>query len=86
MPVLATGNFDDVLIKNEPASVETPFSPLCLWETFRSSRAANSGQWSGLAEMGIRWRDNKKRSDKKQPRKGRDIVFPIISQRGFLLL
>ena len=26
MPVLATSNFDDVLIKNERASMETPFS------------------------------------------------------------
>ena len=26
MPVLVTGNFDDVSIKNEQASMETPFS------------------------------------------------------------
>ena len=50
-------------------------------------------QWSNLAEIQTRPRlyacpcylQVKKGSDKKQPRKGGDIIFPIISQWGFLL-
>ena len=43
MPVLVTSNFDDDLIKNEQASMETPFSPLLVYgKYFRRSRAANS--------------------------------------------
>ena len=34
MPVLVTSNFDDDSIKNEWASMETPFSILSLWEIF----------------------------------------------------
>ena len=39
MPVLDTSNFDDDLIKNEHASMETSFSH---YNFFRRSRAANS--------------------------------------------
>ena len=42
MPVLATSNFDDDLIKNERASMETSFPIVSLLEIFRCSRAANS--------------------------------------------
>ena len=54
MPVLVTSNFDDNLIKNEQASMETPFSH---GKFFRHSRAANSivrirsGQNSNLFEI-----------------------------------
>ena len=34
MPVLDTSNFDDDLIKNEQASMETPFPIVSLWEIF----------------------------------------------------
>ena len=43
MPVLVTSNFDDDLIKNEQASMETPFSHYkSMGNFFRRSRAANS--------------------------------------------
>ena len=42
MPVLITNNFDDDLIKNERASMETPFSHYVFGKLFRRSRAANS--------------------------------------------
>ena len=42
MPVLVTSNFDDDSIKNERASMETPFSHYKSMGNFRRSRAANS--------------------------------------------
>ena len=42
MPVLVTNNFDDDSIKNEQASMETPFSHYKSMGFFRRSRAANS--------------------------------------------
>ena len=43
MPVLVTSNFDDDSIKNEQASMETPFSHYkAMGIFFRCSRAANS--------------------------------------------
>ena len=42
MPVLVTSNFDDDSIKNERASMETPFSHYKSMGFFRRSRAANS--------------------------------------------
>ena len=42
MPVLVTSNFDDDSIKNEWASMETPFSHYKYGKDFRCSRAANS--------------------------------------------
>ena len=45
MPVLVTSNFDDDLIKNEQASMETPFSHCKSMGNFldaQCSRAANS--------------------------------------------
>ena len=41
MPVLVTSNFDDDSIKNEWASMETPFSHYKYGKFFRRSRAAN---------------------------------------------
>ena len=56
MPVLITSKFDDDSIKNERASMETAFSIISLWESFRRSRAANSvvSEWSDLAEIRTR--------------------------------
>ena len=42
MPVLVTSSFDDDTIKNERASMETPFSHYKSMGIFRRSRAANS--------------------------------------------
>ena len=42
MHVLVTSNFDDDSIKNEPASMETPFSHYKPMGIFRRSRATNS--------------------------------------------
>ena len=42
MLVLVTSSFDDDSIKNERASMETPFSHYKSGEFFRCSRAANS--------------------------------------------
>ena len=43
MPVLVTSNFDDDSIKNDQASMETPFSHYkSMGNFFRRSRAANS--------------------------------------------
>ena len=42
MPVLITSNFDDDLIKNKWASMETPFSHYKSMGNFYTSRAANS--------------------------------------------
>ena len=43
IPVLVTSNFDDDLIKNERASMETPFSYYkSMGNCFRHTRAANS--------------------------------------------
>ena len=43
MPVLVTSTFDDDFIKNERASMETPFSHYkCMGNFFRCSKAANS--------------------------------------------
>ena len=42
MPVLVTSNFDDDSIKNERASVETPFSHYKSMGDFLTPKAANS--------------------------------------------
>ena len=86
MPVLVTSKFDKDPIKNEPASLETPN----IWEIFRRSRAPNSVGSSPTWPKFELTRDFLpvlvtclkvwKRSDKKQQRKGGDIVFPIIRQ------
>ena len=89
MPVLVTSNFDDDSIKNERASMETAFSHY--GNFFRCSRAANSvdrvrsGRNSNSSEilyMSSLSASMKKGSDQKQPKKGGDILFPIISQWG----
>ena len=41
MPVLVASNFDEDSIKNERASMETPFSHYKYGKFFRRSRAAN---------------------------------------------
>ena len=40
MPVLVTSNFDDDSIKNELASMETPFSHYSLWEMFQTVKGS----------------------------------------------
>ena len=42
MPVFVTSNFDDDLIQNKRASIETPFSHYVYGKFFRRTRAANS--------------------------------------------
>ena len=42
MPVVVTSNFDDDSIKNDRASMESPFSHYVYGRYFRRSRAANS--------------------------------------------
>ena len=85
MPVLVTSNFDDDSIKNERANTETAFSHY----KSRGNFLDPQGQLN-LAEIRTRPRfyvcpwylQVLKGSDQKQPRKGGDIVFPIISQWG----
>ena len=48
MPVLVTSNFDDDLIKNEWASMETPFSH---YKSMGNFLDLKSSQWSDLAEI-----------------------------------
>ena len=89
MPVLVISKFDEDMIKNERASLETPFFHYkSMGNFFKRSRALNSvGSgpiWPKLEFI----RDFmpvlvtckfEKKSDKKQQRKDGDIVFPIIS-------
>ena len=90
MPVLITSNFDDDSIKNERASMETAFSHYKSMGNFLDAQGQLRSQWSDLAEIQTRQRfyacprylQVQKGSDQKQPRKGGDIVFPIISQWG----
>ena len=93
MPILVTSNeFDDNSIKNERASMETPFSHYkCTGIFFRRSRAANSIVSGPIWPKFELVRDFmlvlvtckcKKDRIKKQPRKGGHIVFPIINQWG----
>ena len=91
MSVLVTSNFDDDSVKNEHASMETPFSHYKSYGKFLDSRAANSVV-SGPIWLKVELvRDfmhvlvtckYKKGSDQKQPRKGGDTIFPNISQWG----
>ena len=79
MPVLVTSNFDDDSIKNERASMKTPFS--------HYEFIVNCPVWPKCDIV----RDfmhvlitckYKKGSDQKQPRKGGDNIFRMISQWG----
>ena len=90
MPVLVTSNCDDDSIKNEQASMETPFSHYKSMEFFRHSRAANSivsgptGRNSNLSEILCMFSlpASLKRIRSKATEKGGDTIFPIISQWG----
>ena len=42
MPVLVTSKFNEVPIKNDQASLETPFPIISLWEIFQTLKAVNS--------------------------------------------
>ena len=88
MPVLVTSNFDDDSIRNEGASMETPFSHYKSMGNFldaqgqltvvRSGPNSNSSEILCMSSLPA----SIKRSGQKQPRKGGDIVFSIISQWG----
>ena len=89
MPVLVTNKFDEDPIKNEQASLETPFSRYKSMGNFSDARGTQlCREWSELAEIQTCPRfyvcpcylQVWKISDKKQQRKGGDIVSPIISQ------
>ena len=54
MPVLVTINFDDDLIRNERASIETPFSHYKSMGFFLDTQLRR--QWSDLAEIRTRSR------------------------------
>ena len=92
MPVLVNSNFYDDSIENEQASMEKPFSHYkSMGNFFRRSRAANSivsGPIWPKFELVPDFMHvlitckYKKVSVEKQPRKGGDIIFPIISQWG----
>ena len=91
MPVLVTSNFDDDLIENERASMVTAFSHYKSMENFLDAQGQlTRSQWSDLAEIRTLSRfyacplylQVRNGLDQKQPRKGGDIVFPIISQWG----
>ena len=91
MPVLVTSNFEDDSIKYERASMETPFSHYKSYgKLFRCSKATNSVVsgpiWPKFELvqdfMHVLVTCKKEGSDRKQPRKGGDTIFPIISQWG----
>ena len=88
MPVLVTSNFDDDLIKNEWARMEKAFSHYESMGNFLDAQGQLTPKSVVRSEL---VRDfmhvlvickYKKGLDQKQPRKGGDIVFPIISQWG----
>ena len=55
MPVLVTSNFDDDSIKNEWASMETPFSHYKTMGNFLDVKGSKlRSQWSNLAEIQTR--------------------------------
>ena len=56
MPVLVTSNFDDDSIKNERASMETPFSHYKSTGNFLDAQEQlkTRSQWSNLAEIRTR--------------------------------
>ena len=56
MPVLVTSNFDDDSIKNEWASIETPFSHYKSVGNFLDGQGQLRSQWSNLAEIRTRLR------------------------------
>ena len=54
MPVLVTSNFDDDLIKNDQASMETAFSHYKSMGIFLDAQGQLHSQWSDLAEIWTR--------------------------------
>ena len=92
MPVLVSSNFDDDLIKNERACIETPFSHYKSGNFFRRSRAANSVVSGPIWPKIELIRDYmlvlatckyKKDQIKSNREKMETPFFPIISQWGF---
>ena len=86
MPVLVTSNFDDGLIKNEQASMETPFSnyksmgifldaqgQLTLYSTVWSGRNSNSSEILCMSSSSASIKRIKSKATEN---------FPIISQWG----
>ena len=92
MPVLVTSNFDDNSIKNEWASLETPFSHYKYMGNFQTSRTANSlvsGPiwpkfelvWDFMHVL-VTCKYKTDQIKKKKMRGGGDIILPIINQLG----
>ena len=82
MHVLVTSKCDEDPIKNERVTLERPASHYKSMEFFRRSRAPNfvgSGPIQDFTPVLVNCKFGK-RSDKKQQRKGGDIVFPVVSQ------
>ena len=73
MPVLVASNFYDDSIKNEWARAANPVVSGPIWSKFELVR--------DFMHVLITCKYKKDRI-KKQPRKGGDIIFPIISQWG----
>ena len=86
MPVLISCKFDKVWIHSNWEKMETPFSPFKVNGNAQGRitpySVVRSGRNSNLSEILCMYSlpTSIKGSDKKQPRKGGDIVFPIISQ------
>ena len=93
MPVLVISNFDDDSIKNEQASTETPFShyksmgnfldaqgQLTPLSVIRSGQNLNSSEVLCMSSLPASIK--RIETNLKQPRKGGDTIFPIISQWG----
>ena len=86
MPVLVTSNFDDDSIKNERASMETPFSHKSMGIFLDAQGQLTHSQWSDMAEI---WdfihvlvtRKYKKDLIKSNQEKV-DTISPILSQWG----
>ena len=89
MLVLVTSKFEEDPIKNERASLATPFSHYVYGKFFRRSRAPNSvgsgPNWLKFELVGdfmpiLDTCTFEKNLMKKQQRKGGDIILPILSQ------
>ena len=87
MPVLITSKFDEDPIKNERASMETPFSHYKSMGNYLDAQGhLTQREWSDLAEIRTprfyafpRYVQVRRRSDQNQRHK-HVYVFPIISQ------
>ena len=81
MPVLITSKFDEVPIKIERAGLEISFSHYKSMGNFSDAQGHRTLS-QNLMPVLVTYKFEKK-SDKKQQRKGGDIVFSIISKWVF---